>query len=84
MLEAVTEEQDEAFKAAINIKLYSGAKKKKGCPDRNRGEKRPIQEESVRDNDGLVKRQKSDICVHVISAWCTCGWLHPLACVPSH
>ncbi len=59
-------------------------KKKKGCPDRNRGEKRSIQEESVRDNDGLVKRQKPEICVHVISAWCTCGWLHPLACVPSH
>ncbi len=25
MLEAVTEEQEKAFKAAINIKLYSGA-----------------------------------------------------------
>ncbi len=64
--------------------FYGTKKNKNGFPERNRGDKRPIQEESVRDNDGLVKRQKPLMYVHVISAWCPCGWLHPLACVPSH
>jgi len=52
-------------------------KEKFGTPGRARGQKRPLDEEAVKDNDGLVKRHKPQVCFHMISTWCTCGWLYP-------
>ena len=39
-------------------------KEKFGSPGMKRAQKRPAQEEAVRDKDGLVKRQKHQVCFH--------------------
>ena len=36
-------------------------KEKFGSPGRGRGPKRPLQDEGIRDTDGLVKRQKPQV-----------------------